>query len=465
MKKLKTSSTDHLSTVNALLKISSLVLSKLTLLQIYEKIHEVIAEVIYVKNIAIFLYDQDSKIIKVDYLVDDKDGRDLIGQTIPAGKGLSSYVINKNKPCIFSGKELKELEKKGEINELIGSLSKSWMGCPISNNEKIIGIIILQSYTESELYNENDLQLLSFVADNLAIVLQQREYINKEAEGKRALEKSLGKIQQQNEKLAATMAALQEMQEELIQKEKMASLGNLVAGIAHEINTPIGICVTGISNLHYVYQNFQKKVANQTATDQNLVDFFEDIEDSCQIIKSNTQRAAQLINSFKEVAVDQSSEVSREINIKDYINEILLSMRPVLKKLPHEILLDCPEHLYFETIPGAIAQVMTNMINNSIIHGLEDNKKGTINISASVEENTLLLSYQDNGKGLNKEELKMLFEPFFTTKRGSGGSGLGTHLIYNLVTSTLNGKIIVQSEKNNGLRYEMHIPTLPAKES
>lgn len=449
---------EHLNTVNALLKISSLVLSKLTLSEIYKEIHHIIADVIYVKNIAIFLYDQDTELITFDYFIDEKDQVAALGEKLPIGEGISSYVINRKKPGIYTGEGLKTLERKGDITKLHGTLSTSWMGCPIVNDDETIGIIILQSYSEDEIYDENDLQLLSFVADNLAIVLQQRQYMNKEVEGKLALKNSLKQIQQQNKKLTDTMETLQEAQEELIHKEKMASLGNLVAGIAHEINTPIGICVTGISNLHHVYKSFRKKVADQTATDKHLSDFFEDIEDSCQIIESNTQRAAKLINSFKEIAVDQSSEVSREINVKEYIEEILISMRPILKKLPHEILIECTDCLYIETIPGAIAQVLTNMINNSIIHGFDSTIKGTITITAQLEDKALNLTYQDDGKGLNEEEQKMLFEPFYTTKRGNGGSGLGTHLIYNLVTSTLSGKITNDSEPMQGLTYKMVIP-------
>ncbi|PKI17949.1 GAF domain-containing sensor histidine kinase [Colwellia sp. 12G3] len=447
----------HLNVINALLKISSLVLSKLTLTQIYEKIHEIIAEIIYVKNIAIFLYEPSDELIVFDYFVDEKDSV-IIGTSMPIGEGLSSYVISKNTPCLFTSAEQEELKAKGKISHIIGSLSESWMGAPISNDEGIMGIIIIQSYSSNHMYEENDLQLLSFVASNLAIVLQQRKFINKEIEDKESLESGLKLIKKQNVVLESMMKKLNDTQDELVQKEKMASLGNLVAGIAHEINTPIGICVTAITNLHHQYKTLKKNITNNTASDKHLDYFFEDVDEACTIIESNTLRAAKLINSFKEIAVDQSSEASREINMKEYIDEILLSLRPILKKLPHEVIVQCPDNLVVKTIPGAISQVLTNMINNSIIHGLNNNDKGCIQITIVKENDCFVICYQDNGKGLNEDEIKMLFEPFYTTKRGSGGSGLGTHLIYNLVTSTLNGKITVQSEPNKGLRYNMSIP-------
>ncbi|WP_085297496.1 GAF domain-containing sensor histidine kinase [Cognaticolwellia mytili] len=451
---------NNLNTINALLEISSLVLSKLTLPQIYKNIHEIVSKIIYVKNIAILLYDPVEKIIIYDYFIDEKD-QVTIGTTLPIGDGVSSYVIRKNNPYLFTSEDQKELETKGEISKVIGSLSKSWMGAPISNGEDVMGIIIVQSYSSDNIYDQNDLQLLSFIASNLAVVLQQRKFINKQIEDKESLKNNLQLIKEQNLALESMMETLKGAQDELVQKEKMASLGNLVAGIAHEINTPIGICVTAITNLHHQYKSLKNKISNNTASDKHLDYFFEDVDEACTIIESNTLRAATLINSFKEIAVDQSSEAAREINMKQYINEVLLSMRPILKKLSHEVIVECPDNLLIETVPGAISQVLTNLINNSIIHGLNTIERGCIKLIIVKESDNLIIHYQDNGKGMNEDEIKMLFEPFYTTKRGSGGSGLGTHVIYNLVTSTLGGKITVQSEECKGLHYHISIPIKP----
>ncbi|RHW76357.1 GAF domain-containing sensor histidine kinase [Colwellia sp. RSH04] len=459
----KTPDRSHLNVTNALLQISSLVLSNLTLPQIYKRIHEVASEVIPVRNIAIFLYEQETEIITFGYFVDEKDKDDIVGLQMALGEGLSSYVIKKNKPCLFTKEEQLKLERDKEITKVIGSISESWMGAPICGDDGVMGIIIIQSYNEEEIYDTSDLEVLSFVAANLAIVLQQQKYRHQQAIDKKALEESLEHIQQQKSTLENMMDELQLTQKELVQKEKMASLGNLVAGISHEINTPIGICVTGISNLHHVYKDLKKKMEQKTATNTHLTDFLEDVEEACHIIEANTQRAAQLINSFKEIAVDQSSESTREINLKDYIDEILLSMRPILKKLPYHVVIQCPEHLYLHTIPGAISQILTNLINNSILHGLDETEQGVIRIIVESSQESVLIRYEDNGKGLNEKEKEMLFEPFYTTKRSKGGSGLGTHLIYNLITSTLHGRVTVQSEQNKGLRYDITIPLHIAK--
>jgi len=455
----KDSNKTDLNVISALLKISSLVLSKLTLPQIYRNIHEIISEIIYVKNIAIFLYDPVDELIVFDYFIDEKD-KVVIGTTMPIGEGLCSYIIRENKAGLFTSEEQKDLHAQGKISHIIGSLSESWMGAPISNNEGIMGIIIIQSYSNDNMYDEHDLQLLSFVASNLAIVLQQRKFINKEIADKESLESGLTQIKNQNSALEDMMQTLKDAQEELVQKEKMASLGNLVAGIAHEINTPVGICLTAITNLHHQYKTLKNKITNETASDKHLDYFFEDVDEACTIIESNTLRAATLINSFKEIAVDQSSEAAREINMKEYIEEILLSMRPILKKSPHDVIVECPDNLIIETIPGAISQILNNMINNSIIHGLNNIEKGYIKITVVKEITSFIICYQDNGKGLSEDQVKMLFEPFYTTKRGSGGSGLGTHVIYNLVTSTLHGKITAQSEPNKGLRYDISVPVI-----
>jgi len=447
----------HLKVKNALLRISSLVLSRQPLSDIYQQIHQIIDEVIYVKNIAIFLYDPVKDIIVFDYFVDEKD-QGAIGKTMPIGEGISSYVIKKNKPCLFTAAEQEALKAEGKISNVVGSLSESWMGAPIANDDGVKGIIILQSYSSAQMYTQDDLQLLSFVAANLAVVLQKRKLLDKERQDREALESSLDLIKTQNLALEAMMEQLKSAQDELVQKEKMASLGNLVAGVAHEINTPVGICVTAVSNLHHQYKRLQNKMANNTASNKDLSHFLEDVDESCVIIETNTHRAAELINSFKEIAIDQSCEVTREINIKSYIDEVLMALGPILKKSRHEVRVLCPEDVIFETIPGAISQILTNMINNSIIHAFSPDEKGCISIIVTVKNKHMVITYQDNGKGLNEEELKMLFEPFYTTKRGSGGSGLGAHLIYNIVTSSLNGKIKVQSKLGEGLRYDISIP-------
>ncbi len=258
--------------------------------------------------------------------------------------------------------------------------------------------------------------------------------------------------------LDQSMTELKETQQQLIESEKNASLSGLVAGVAHEINTPIGVSVTASSHLGEEIQTLNDMVDNNSITKTDLNDFITDALEASQIIDSNLQRAANLVKSFKMVAVDQTSNEIRDINLKTYLDEVILNLRPRLKKTKHVIDNNIDASIDITTSPGAISQIFTNFILNSLIHGFEDKAIGHITISSALKNNALILNYEDDGKGMNEEHRKKIFDPFFTTKRGSGGSGLGMHIVLNLLTQTLHGSILCDSEINKGCRFELTIP-------
>jgi len=259
-------------------------------------------------------------------------------------------------------------------------------------------------------------------------------------------------------KLNDALEKLQQTQDTLIEQEKMASLGNLVAGVAHEINTPVGIGVTAASHLHETTTKFARDYEDGEITRGKLEQFVKTSVQSTDILESNLRRASDLIRSFKQVAVDQTDEFHREISLLDYINEVILSLRPKLKKTSVEISVDIDPHLSITTNPGTISQIVTNLVMNSLIHGYEDNDQGMIAISSSLDRDTVTLIYQDDGKGMDAETSKKIFEPFFTTRRGEGGSGLGMHVLYNLVIKSLNGKVSSKSAPGEGFRLAITFP-------
>lgn len=248
---------------------------------------------------------------------------------------------------------------------------------------------------------------------------------------------------------------LKSTQSELIQTEKMASLGRLVAGISHEINTPIGVGVTASSHLKSETIAFNYMYKDETMTENDFENYIDNTLKTSNIILQNLSRAANLIQSFKQISVDQTSNDIRDFNIKEYINSVIESLKPELKHTSHAIELICDENLRIESNPGVFSQIISNMIMNSIIHGLENIENGTIIISVLRSHNELTIIYSDNGKGMNHDHLSKLFDPFFTTKRGMGGSGLGTHIIYNLVTQKLHGTIKATSQEAKGLTYTL----------
>ncbi|MBN2618909.1 MAG: HAMP domain-containing protein [Spirochaetales bacterium] len=265
-------------------------------------------------------------------------------------------------------------------------------------------------------------------------------------------------VTQRTSELQETIDRLEATKDKLVESEKMASLGDLVAGVAHEINTPVGIGVTAASHLENETKEFSKSVQLGNVSKSSLDKYIELVNESSSMILSNMLRAGNLIQSFKKVAVDQTSEEKREFKIMEYINEILLSIHSKFKHTNHKIDVICKEEFIIYSYPGALSQVVTNLCMNSLIHGFEYIDAGTITIELKKDEYTAEIIYSDNGKGMNQEQLKRIFDPFFTTKRGQGGSGLGMNIVYNLINQTLKGSIKCRSTLNRGTTFTIDIP-------
>ena len=264
-------------------------------------------------------------------------------------------------------------------------------------------------------------------------------------------------IRDVSDRIRAETAA-RDARDQLLQAEKLASLGELVAGIAHEINTPLGISVTASTYLLEKYQIIDQQYRNNHLQKKHLEDFFSTCEQSANILMSNLQRASELIRSFKQIAVDQSSNASRQINLVDYLNDLLLSLKPQLKNRAVTVNIDCSYDLEIVTYPGAISQILTNLIMNSLIHAFEDDARGKIDIHIRADNSFINLTYRDNGKGIPRKIIKRIFEPFFTTRRSSGSSGLGLHIVYNLVTQTLGGSMQVDSIPETETVFSISFP-------
>jgi signal transduction histidine kinase len=275
----------------------------------------------------------------------------------------------------------------------------------------------------------------------------------------RAIRKAKESLENQNAALNQALTQLQEAQSELVRQEKLASLGQMVAGVAHEINTPLGICVTATSHLVQELKLTKEELAAGEMTEETLNSFFDVVDQSLRIMTTNTQRAAALVRSFKQVAVDQSSDNIRNFNLCKYVGEILLSLQPKLKGRPVKVQVDCPADLEVNSFPGAVSQILTNMVVNSLVHGFERDQPGNITIRARLEDDDMVaFEYGDDGAGMDADTLAKLFDPFFTTKRGTGGSGLGAHILYNLVTGSLGGSLRVESSPGKGLQYYVRFP-------
>lgn len=261
------------------------------------------------------------------------------------------------------------------------------------------------------------------------------------------------KLQEKAQQLEQTLLNLQQAEAQLIQTEKMAALGGLVAGIAHEINTPIGIGVTAASLLMEKTIAFTALFKSGMMKRSDLEKFLDMAQRSSQMTLTNLERAVELIQSFKQVAVDQSSESKRVFNVKTYLEEILLQLSPKLKATKHTIQVQGDAHLSLNSYPGAFSQIVTNLVMNSLLHAYAPNEAGHIQLTFQQTETQIIFEYADDGCGIPPENLSKIFEPFFTTRRGKGGSGLGLHIVYNLVTQKLNGKIQCESQLGTGTKF------------
>jgi len=253
--------------------------------------------------------------------------------------------------------------------------------------------------------------------------------------------------------------ALRQAQQDLIQAEKMAALGSLVAGVAHEINTPLGNTLTASSHLFDKVVEFSAMLEENKLRRADLVAFISLLTETTRLLVANCERAAELVQSFKQVAVDQTSGERRRFDLKGYIDEILLSLRPRLRKTGHRITVECPQHLEIDGYPGALSQLLTNFLLNSLMHAYDPADAGHISIHVRRLDGDLVeMTYSDDGKGIPVNLLGRIYDPFFTTRRGTGGSGLGLHIVYNLVTGTLCGQISVQSEPGHGTSFTVRFP-------
>lgn len=271
----------------------------------------------------------------------------------------------------------------------------------------------------------------------LAVINLMRNRLNLRSQ---ALEKT-------NQEMAEVIQTLKHTQSELVESEKMAALGSLVAGVSHELNTPIGNSVIAASTITDITRQFMAQVSDGHIRRAQLSAYLEEVATGADILQRNLMRAGDLVASFKQVAVDCSSSQLREFRLQEVIRETLMTLRPAFKKLPVRFEQEIPETIYMHSYPGPLTQVITNLVNNAVIHGLSELPQGQVTVAATqISDQEVQITVTDNGRGIPPENMQRIFEPFFTTRLGHGGSGLGLHIVYNNVTQILQGKIRVQSE-------------------
>ncbi|MFP5511793.1 MAG: PAS-domain containing protein [Alphaproteobacteria bacterium] len=253
---------------------------------------------------------------------------------------------------------------------------------------------------------------------------------------------------------------LKEAQVQLIQAEKMAALGSLVAGVTHEINTPVGIALTGASLLAEKTRSLRRLFEAGSLRRGDFAEFIDIADEATQLMLLNIERATRLIQSFKQIAVDQASEERRVFELKHYIHEVLRSLGMRIRRSGHAVAVHCPDDLMLDSCPGVISQILTNFVINSILHGYDPGVRGRLTVTVTLSDGEVELVYADDGRGIPADLHGRVFEPFFTTSRDRGGSGLGLNIVYTLVTRTLRGQLRLDSAPGAGTAFTLRFPRI-----
>jgi signal transduction histidine kinase len=258
--------------------------------------------------------------------------------------------------------------------------------------------------------------------------------------------------------LLTDITDLRRTQEQLIVAEKMAALGGMVAGVAHEVNTPVGVGVGAISHLQDRTRRLSEQYRAGNLSEKEFERYIEAAGELTELTHNNLRRAAELVKSFKQVAVDQTVAEVRDFEVREYIEGVLQSLKNQLKRTKIQVSLECPENWMIYNYPGALSQIITNFVLNSLTHGFEPQQEGHIHVVADQQDGDLQLRYSDDGRGIEADIQRRVFDPFFTTNRAGGNTGLGLHIVYKIVTEQLGGKIDLLSNPGKGLEFSIRVP-------
>tara|TARA_B000000460_G_scaffold111805_1_gene78451 strand:+ start:74 stop:1426 length:1353 start_codon:yes stop_codon:yes gene_type:complete len=330
----------------------------------------------------------------------------------------------------------------------------SMLDVPIRHRGKMIGIICCEHQGKAREWHADEVVFAASLADlyGRAVSANERaDYEQRLIEANQTLE----------QKVIDRTAELEAAQEKLVESEKMAALGNLVAGIAHEVNTPLGIALTSVSNCKEELKGIYRDFENDELTEQGFKDFEAICSEGLNLAETSLMRAANLVQDFKRTSADQTSLEIEEIALDEYIPRVCNPLKPMLRKEQVELSIDVTSNLVITTCPGIIAQLLTNLISNAQRHAFGpsvNNDVNRVSVSCSKNAKGIVISVQDNGKGIPEALHKKVFEPFYTTARDKGGTGLGLNILYNLVRQKFNGEIDLTSTPGEGTKVTVCIP-------
>jgi len=400
----------------------------------------------------------------------------IAGQSLPLAFGMCGWVLT-NQRSLLWGSEYPDL--MGQDKEWNPGM-QSVLLVPLMSRGKIIGGLSCMGKEGGLSFNENDLQLLELFAGHTSIAIENAQIFADLQAQKNRLELSeyelyelnrtleqritnrTQELSQSNLQLNEALVFLSRTQDELIRNEKLVSLGAMVAGVAHELNTPIGNAVLIASSLLHESSTISAAFEQKTLSRLKIQRYLGIAQDGCALMEKTLARAAELINNFKQLAVDQTSEQHRIFDLRTVLHEVEMLSHPVLKLGGHQIELKMDSAIQMDSYPGPLGQILINLVNNAVIHAFDGATGKTIRITVESIDDVVFIHVEDNGIGIAADILPKVFDPFFTTKLGQGGSGLGLHIVYSIVTRVLGGKIRINSVLGQGTCFILSLPiTVP----
>ncbi|MBT0585499.1 sensor histidine kinase [Alteromonas oceanisediminis] len=345
-------------------------------------------------------------------------------------------------------------------------IHSAWSHPLVSPDGKLYGTLAAY-FTHAKAPTSEDTDALEYEAKILSIIIERAENIAALKQANADLEQKVSErtrdLSQSNALLSKALDQRNEVRLQLLEMENMAALGTMMSSLTHEINTPIGVAITASTYLKAMQQKSETLFKKNGLRRSDLEAFYQECAEASDIIERNLNRTSQLIRTFKQLSTDQHSQQARPVNLCGYIDEVLLSLKPRLKRIGHVFCIDVNANLEIQSNPGALSQILINLIMNSTNHGFEPGERGQITIRARVENDAqtqqhLVLEYSDNGKGMTEHTVANIYKPFFTNARHNGGTGLGMHICYNLAVEALQGSIDCVSSLGKGTKFTLRFP-------